>query len=83
MLNPAPASKELLLSDPVFSCVDFLLPNETESQLLTQKSSENEDELMDGLLSERKGMIVIMTLGGNGAYIGMKGEVLQWRESEV
>lgn len=83
MLNPAPASKELLLSDPAFSCVDFLLPNETESQLLTQKSSENEDELMDGLLSERKGMIVIMTLGGNGAYIGMKGEVLQWRESEA
>ena len=38
---------------------------------------------MDGLLSERKDMIVIMTLGGNGAYIGMKGEVLQWRESEA
>ena len=77
MLNPAPASKELLLTDAVFNCVDFLLPNETESQLLIQKFSENEDELMDGLLSEREDMIVIMTLGGNGAYIGMKKEVKQ------
>ena len=83
VLNPAPASKELLLTDPVFECVDFLLPNETESQLLTQMPSSSEDAMMDRLLSVQKDMVVIMTLGGSGAFVGMKTGVGVFAEPDV
>ena len=83
VLNPAPVSKELLLTDPVFECVDFLLPNETESQLLTQLPSSSEDAMMDRLLSVQKDMVVIMTLGGRGAFVGMKTGVRSFSECDV
>lgn len=71
ILNPAPASSELLLSDPVFECVDYLIPNETESQLITgMTNTASADDMMELLVKSRKHMTVIMTLGGEGAFVG-------------
>lgn len=76
ILNPAPASSELLLSDPVFECVDYLIPNETESQLITGMSNTvTPDDMMDMLVKSRNHMTVIMTLGGEGAFVGYNEKV--------
>ena len=74
VLNPAPASKELVLTDPIFKCVDYLIPNETESQLLTSLTTDSREELMDALLTNQH-MTVIMTIGGEGAFVGQANQV--------
>ena len=80
VLNPAPASKEFVLSDPAFDYVDYLIPNETESVLLSNGNpSDSKEALMDKLLAEKR-MTVIMTLGGEGAFVGRGHQVLVFIE---
>ena len=76
ILNPAPASSELLLDDPAFQWIDYFIPNETESQLIAGLSNNSSKEvIMDTLLQANKQMTVIMTLGGEGAFIGYENQV--------
>ena len=75
VVNPAPKYNEFLLTDTIFDCIDYLIPNETESRLITGKLENGTTEsLMDTLLDNRK-MTVIMTLGSKGAYIGQNHQV--------
>lgn len=76
ILNPAPASPELALEDPSLDCVDVLIPNETESQLITGVGNgESFEKMMDIMTAKHPGQIVIMTCGKKGALIGRGQEV--------
>jgi hypothetical protein len=75
-LNPAPASPELTLEDPSFDCVDVLIPNETESQLIAGvRNGESFETMMDIMTAKHPNQIVIMTCGKKGALIGRGQEV--------
>lgn len=64
LLNPAPAAR---LSENMLSSVDYLIPNETEAELLTGISynGENIKEICNNLL-QKKVKNVIITLGDKG-----------------
>ncbi len=70
ILNPAPAQA---LSAEVLGLVDYITPNETETQLLTGIWPENEAERQraSSRLLERVGHVVI-TLGSQGAYLATR-----------
>lgn len=70
ILNPAPASSQVLLDN-----VDIIVPNETESQIITGSDHRNSAEMMDVMTQMKPGLVVIMTLGGEGAFIGRGTEV--------
>lgn len=64
ILNPAPAAE---LSDKILSNVDYVIPNESEAEMLTKTNynSNNVDEIIFSLL-KLKVNNVIMTLGDKG-----------------
>lgn len=65
ILNPAPACQ---LDDSLLSCVDLLIPNETELQLLTGGSLLNEEEIVKAarIMIARGVKEVIVTIGKRG-----------------
>jgi ribokinase len=65
ILNPAPAC---LLDDVLLSCVDLLIPNETELEVLSGVVASNEDEIVKAarLLINRGVKEVIVTVGEKG-----------------
>lgn len=64
ILNPAPAAE---LTDKILSNVDYVIPNESEAEMLTKTNynSNNVDEIIFSLL-KLKVNNVIMTLGDKG-----------------
>jgi len=68
LLNPAPARS---LPDELISLSDFILPNETELNLLTNQPVQDisSAEKAAKTLLERGAQNVIVTLGANGALI--------------
>jgi ribokinase len=65
ILNPAPACE---LDDALLSCVDILIPNETELELLSGAALPTEDDIVAASrrLINRGVKEVIVTLGGRG-----------------
>lgn len=68
ILNPAPAQ---VLPPELLNTVDILIPNETETELLTglPVSSQTEAELAAAKLREQGVPTVIITLGARGALL--------------
>lgn len=65
-MNPSPVN-DALLSYPL-QLADWLLVNETEGQLLSGLSSDDEEEILDALHRKYPNSTVIMTLGSKGAW---------------
>ncbi|MBN2898727.1 MAG: ribokinase [Clostridia bacterium] len=67
VLNPAPAKA---LSNELLSCVDLLIPNETEFESLTGVAVETREDLMMGYQAINALGIkeIIVTLGSKGAW---------------
>lgn len=68
VLNPAPARN---LSEDVLSCVYAITPNESEATFLTGIEVIDENSASDAAKAlRRKGVkVVIITMGGHGAYV--------------
>lgn len=68
MLNPAPACK---LPKSIFSCCDFLTPNESEAEVLTgvKVTTEADAERAADILLECGVGHVVITLGAQGAFV--------------
>jgi len=68
ILNPAPARP---LPEELLTLVDVLVPNESETALLTGMPVGNEDEAAEASAALRKGGVgtVILTLGERGALV--------------
>jgi ribokinase len=68
ILNPAPAQA---LPDELIAFADFIIPNETELNLLTSQNVENLSaaETAARMLLKRGAKNVIVTLGANGALL--------------
>jgi ribokinase len=73
VLNPAPAR---LLSDDIYKNVDVLIPNETETSLLTGLPVDTlgQAEQAANRLLEMGVGAVVLTLGGRGALVVAPGE---------
>jgi len=73
ILNPAPAQS---LSDELLKSVSILTPNETETEILTGMSVENEaDAFKASSILHKKGVeVVIITIGSKGALLATKDE---------
>lgn len=71
ILDPAPAQRDL--PDTLLQNVDIIKPNETE--LMTLIGAENLDNLdqATAVLHRRGAEQVVVTLGGDGAYLAPKG----------
>ncbi len=82
VLNPAPAQK---LPDELLALVDILIPNQTESALLTglPLSSEAEVEKAAQSLLQTGIGAVIITMGDRGAMLATKGKVERYPAFEV
>lgn len=67
VLNPAPA---LNVSDKMLANADYVIPNETEAQIICGILPQNLQDLqkVDKLLQSRGAKNVIVTLGGVGCY---------------
>jgi ribokinase len=68
ILNPAPARE---LPPSIYACCDYLIPNESEAELLTGvpvRSIEDAERATDRLLARGVGNVVI-TLGAQGAFV--------------
>lgn len=68
ILNPAPGGK---LPDSIFGYCDYLVPNETEAEILTgiQVVSLDDAERAADMLLERGVRNVVITLGSKGALV--------------
>lgn len=69
ILNPAPATKELKVSD--ISSLSFLVPNESELELLSGMPTTTEEEIVAAarsLIAQGIGTVIV-TLGGRGARL--------------
>ena len=68
ILNPAPAQK---LSDSILKTIYILTPNETEAEILTGVKVTNTDTAKKAaqILLKKSVEIVIITMGGNGAFV--------------
>lgn len=68
VLNPAPAAK---LPESLFSCVDLIIPNETEAAAITGMRVADEDSAVRAATSlKSKGIDnVIITLGSKGSLV--------------
>jgi ribokinase len=73
VLNPAPARK---ITSELLSLVDFLIPNETETALLTGLPVDSQSEIRNAASSLLTSGIktVILTLGENGALLSQEGK---------
>lgn len=73
ILDPAPA---VTLPDELLKSVDYITPNETETEIVSGMSIKNEDNLKRAAASLLKKGVknVIAKAGGNGAYIINKEE---------
>lgn len=69
VLNPAPAAE---IDDEVLGLTDYLIPNETETELLTGLKIGTDEELKEAakkLLERGVRKAVIVTLGERGAFV--------------
>ena len=73
ILDPAPASK---LPDAVFNYIDFITPNETELETLSEKKIDNEDDLREAanILFDKGVKVIISKQGRRGAAIIRRNE---------
>jgi ribokinase len=71
VLNPAPAAR---LSDEFFRCIDIIVPNQPEAQLLTGiQVNDNATAQSASMLLHEKGIpAVVITMGERGAYVSSK-----------
>lgn len=71
VLNPAPAAQ---LSDELLRCVDIIVPNQSEAQLLTgiQVNDIASAQSASVLLHEKGIPAVVITMAEKGAYISSK-----------
>lgn len=69
ILNPAPAPE--CLPQELYSCLDYITPNETELHLLTGRGTDSLDEIRAAadILLERGVKNVVVTLGNRGALL--------------
>lgn len=75
ILNPAPASRELKVSD--IRSLSFLAPNESELELLSGMPADTEEEITAAarsLIAQGIGTVIV-TLGGRGARLVTADEV--------
>lgn len=76
VLNPAPARP---LGKDILSVTDVLVPNETETEILTGKSVKSREEFLaacESLFAAGVGEILV-TLGKDGSFYYKKGETAQ------
>jgi ribokinase len=75
ILNPAPAPAQPL-STTLLSLVDVLIPNESETSLLTGMPVENQDQAGTAAAALRQSGVgtVILTLGARGALLASQAE---------
>ena len=69
ILNPAPAAK---LPDELYSCLDWITPNETEAELLTGvkvTDAKSAQKAID-VLKKRGVKHALITMGSKGVYCG-------------
>ncbi len=71
ILNPAPARPIL---DAILALAPILTPNETEAEMLT---GESDPAAAAGVLSQRSGAPVVVTLGAEGALLWLEGRAEQ------
>ena len=73
ILNPAPAQE---IPDDFIQLADILTPNEVETEMLTgiPVTDENSAEKAAQFLIEKGVKIVILTLGGRGAFVAAEGK---------
>ena len=74
ILDPAPAMK--IPQEEVFSCADYITPNETELQAFSGIPVNDEEDIRKaaGILLDRGARTVIAKAGKNGAYIVTRDE---------
>lgn len=74
ILNPAPAKE---IPDELIALADFIIPNETELNILTNRSANDLTSAEQAVkkLLERGARNVIVTLGGHGALIATRAQV--------
>lgn len=72
ILNPAPACP---LPDELLALVDMITPNETEAQILTGVTVENEDDAARAarVLHDKGIATVLITLGSRGVWLSENG----------
>ncbi|MDE6966201.1 MAG: ribokinase [Clostridiales bacterium] len=75
VLNPAPAKE---LPDDFYYNVDLIVPNETETQILTGINPKDWDSQLAAMrvFHERGVRYVVLTLGANGAAISDNGKLI-------
>lgn len=75
VLNPAPAKE---LPDDFYYNVDVIVPNETETQILTGINPKDWDSQLAAMrvFHERGVRYVVLTLGANGAAISDNGKLI-------
>lgn len=75
ILDPAPA---IPLPDELLTFVDYITPNETEAEIVSDMSINSDEDLKNaaGKLIDRGVKTVIAKAGGNGAYIINRKEFL-------
>lgn len=79
ILNPAPARK---LPRALYSCIDWITPNETEAELLTGvkvTDAASAAKATAALMNRGVGHVII-TMGSNGVYCGDYGKLFQCRK---
>jgi ribokinase len=83
ILNPAPAAGQL--SDQILSKVDWLIPNESECEIITGMTikSVNDAKSAVGLLRKRGIRNTIITMGKNGAVYNNGDKILHKPVPEV
>ncbi|MDF2923659.1 MAG: ribokinase [Paenibacillaceae bacterium] len=73
VLNPAPA---VPLSREILRLVDYITPNETEFELLSGRTYQNETELLDGMKNwEHSGPRLLVTRGEKGTSFLQDGQL--------
>lgn len=81
ILNPAPAAP---LKPEVLALADYVIPNETELEILTGIDASSTEAILAGAkkLCVRDGQIVIVTLGDKGSVI-WDGREATWIDTDV
>jgi ribokinase len=81
ILNPAPAAP---LKPEVLALADYVIPNETELEVLTEMDASSKEVILAGAkkLCIRDGQVVIVTLGDKGSLV-WDGRAAAWIETDV
>ncbi|GCF95840.1 ribokinase [Enterococcus florum] len=74
ILNPAPARKKV--PEELLSCTDLIVPNETETEIMTGVTIQDESSMVKAaeILHQLGIEAVIITLGSQGAFYDIEGK---------